>query len=334
MKSLSSQQRPLISVIVPVYNVEQYLRRCVDSLLCQTYPYIEILLINDGSTDASPAICSQYAERDTRVTVVHQENGGLSAARNTGLDWAKGEFISFVDSDDFVVPKFLEVLYQTLQNVDADLSVCNYTIVADGNSGAKEADLSPVRNEVTTGREILTRKMLEGYDWYWVIVCTKLYRSSIFDSVRFPAGKLHEDEFVLHEVLLQTNEVACTQERLYCYWQREGSITNSTFNVRRLDGAEAQLSRADALMRKLDAPAAAYHACTVALAVLAKGYERIGMRGKGFRTRYLEIKEQFASVAHYVLSSNLPPMHRLRLRLNAMSPYWTWFLLERWMKKW
>lgn len=319
---------------MPVYNVEQYLRRCVDSLLCQTYPHIEILLINDGSTDTSPTICSQYAERDTRVTVVHQENGGLSAARNTGLDWAKGEFISFVDSDDFVVPRFLEVLYQTLQNADADLSICNYEIVADGNSDAEEVHPSPIRNEVIPGREILTQKLLESYDWYWVIACTKLYRSSIFNRVRFPVGKLHEDEFVLHEILLQTSVVACTQERLYCYWQREGSITNSTFSVRRLDGAEAQLFRADALLRKLDAPAAAYHACTVALAVLAKGYEVIGMRGKGFRTRYLEIKEQFASVAHYILSSTLPPMHRLRLRLNAVSPYWTWFLLERWMKRW
>ena len=180
----------LISVIVPVYNVERYLRRCVDSILHQTYRNLEVLLVDDGSTDASGAICDEYAAQEEHVTAVHQKNGGLSAARNTGIERAKGTYLCFVDSDDFLDSRMLETLCRDLQEQDADVAVVGFRMFE------REEELAPaeltVPGQCMTGREAIRNTLVsdELGDFAW----NKLYKRELFRDIRYPLGRMMEDQ--------------------------------------------------------------------------------------------------------------------------------------------
>ena len=182
-------QTPLISVIVPVYNVEPYLRRCVDSILRQTYRNLEILLVDDGSTDRSGTICDACAQQDTRVKVIHQKNGGLSAARNCGLETARGEYISFVDSDDLINDRMIETLYRDLAGQGADISAVGYRMFENQEELRPEEITAPV--QCMTGKEALRRILVseEIGDFAW----NKLYKKILFQTIRYPEGRVFED---------------------------------------------------------------------------------------------------------------------------------------------
>lgn len=228
---------PKITVIVPVYKVEPYLHRCVDSILAQTYTDFELILVDDGSPDNCPAICEAYAAKDNRIRVIHQENGGLSAARNTGLDAAKGEYIAFVDSDDVVCETYLERLLQAMLAAQADIAVCDMVIFADGEEPkAEEERQAPV--QTMTGREAcLSIYRMDGR--IPIMAWGKLYRTSLFTGVRYPVGRIHEDDATTPKVLYRAEKVALLSERLYLYRQRAGSIMSSSFSVKRFDGVLA-----------------------------------------------------------------------------------------------
>ena len=229
----------LISVIIPVYNVEEYLCRCVDSVLDQTYRNTEILLVDDGSPDNCPAICDEYARQDARVRVLHQENKGLSGARNAGIDVAKGQWLAFVDSDDYLAPDFLERLLEACERTGSDLSVCRWEYVR----GEKIPEHGTGETRVYTGREMLANLYLPD-GAYFVVAWNKLYRRELFEEIRYPLGKIHEDEATTYRIYDKVRQAAYVDRSLYGYFVTPVSITRG-FNPRRMDWVTAVAERID-----------------------------------------------------------------------------------------
>lgn len=220
---------PKVSVIVPVYKTEPYLRACLDSVLAQTYRNLQIILVNNGSPDNCGAICDEYAEKDVRVQVIHKANGGPSSSRNAGLAAASGEFISFVDSDDVISPSFIE----SLLSADADIAQCGYTSdISQLEKGMK------VKFESIDGFEMSERLCTEG-SLVNTVVWSKLWRRDCFDGIRFPESRTYEDEFVTWKIFWRTNNIARTDAPLYYYRRREGSLMNSGASVHSIDGVDA-----------------------------------------------------------------------------------------------
>ncbi len=321
----------VISVIVPVYKAERFLHKCVQSILDQTYPHLEVILVNDGSPDSCAAICDAFALQDARVQVIHQQNAGLSAARNTGLKHATGMYIGFVDSDDYIDPKMYERLLFALVDARADSAVCNYRLVDENGFFIEDVE-GHIEAGVLNGQEEILHPLGQDYNWRWVVACTKLYKRSLFDDVRFPVGKLHEDEFVVHRILLKCKRVVCIADKLYYYVQHDSGITRSGFSVRRLDCAEALFERAALFLQHGVAPLAAYYACASGLRVMANGYRHLNLQDADYRKRYKELTRQYREAARPLLKKKLPPLLKARLSMNMLSPYYTWKLLERRMR--
>lgn len=213
---------PQISVIVPVYKVEPYLHRCVDSILNQTFTDFELILVDDGSPDNCPEICDSFAEQDVRIRVIHQNNAGLSAARNTGINAAQGRYVCFVDSDDLVSQDYCRVLYDLLNGTEYDFAFCGVCRFEDGREPAPggNTDRNVVTNTEYTAMQ-LRRQTEFG-------VCNKLFRRELFEHIRFYPGKLHEDVIFSADLLRSLrNGAIYTSRQLYDYRQREGGIVSS-----------------------------------------------------------------------------------------------------------
>ncbi|MBP1744959.1 MAG: hypothetical protein H6Q58_1937 [Firmicutes bacterium] len=236
----------LVSVIIPVYKVEDYIRRCVDSVLKQTYGNLEIILVDDGSPDRCGEICDEYAAKDSRVVSIHKKNGGLSDARNAGMEVCKGEYITFLDSDDWVEAAYIEKLYRLLKETDSDISVCSFIRTSKEDA---EPDAAPEEIRVFSNIEALNSLESNADIQLYiqlVVAWGKLYRRSLFDGVTYPVGKLHEDEFTTYKLLYRADRVALTSAQLLYYWQREDSIMGAGFNVKgNLDATEALKERAE-----------------------------------------------------------------------------------------
>lgn len=225
-----------ISVVVPVYNVADYLKNCIDSIINQTFEDIEIILVDDGSTDSSGLICDEYKNKDKRIIVIHKENGGLSDARNVGINKAQGEFITFIDSDDSIREDMLENLYYGCLEGDSDMSICGYQKVDEYGNEIEE----PLKENkgVYTSEQFFKKFPLE-----YSQACSKLYKTKLFNEIKFPFGKIHEDEFVFHKLVNECKKITMLDEKMYYYLQRQGSITNVNYNVGRLDVIEAYTDR-------------------------------------------------------------------------------------------
>ena len=194
----------LISVIVPIYNKELYLEECLESIINQTLKSIEIILVDDGSPDNCPQLCDAYAEKHDQIRVIHQENKGLSGARNTGIDHAKGEYIAFVDSDDLWSIHFLESLYRALKEHDADISQCRWEYMHGDE--LKEAYDPDAKCTCFTGREMLANLFIQT-GAYYVVAWNKLYKKELFENIRYPEGRIHEDEATTHKLLYCASKV-------------------------------------------------------------------------------------------------------------------------------
>lgn len=214
-------QNKKVSVIVPVYNMEKYLSRCVDSILAQTYANLEVILVDDGSKDSSPAICDKYAERDGRIKVVHKENGGLSSARNAGLDVASGDYIGFVDSDDYISSDMYSQLCRRLDNSDCEIANVMY-VRADENGKTTPSKVPHNTDKEISSEQFARELMLHTGD---VSVCTKLFKSELFNNIRFPEGKLNEDLLFILDVLGRVKKIAFVAYVGYFYFTRSGSIS-------------------------------------------------------------------------------------------------------------
>ncbi len=220
-----------ISVIVPVYNAEKYIHRCVDSILGQTYADFELILVDDGSPDNCGAICDEYAAKDSRVVVIHQQNGGLSAARNAGIDWAfahsDSQWLSFIDSDDWVHPEYLQRLLDAALEHDVSVSICGYAETSGPNPTIDPAALAPTLWNV---EDFYIQHNLNA-----TIACGKLYHKESFREIRYPVGKLHEDEFITYKILFQLPSVAVIQAPLYAYYSNPMGIIGSRASIFRDD---------------------------------------------------------------------------------------------------
>lgn len=223
-----------LSIIIPVYNVENYLKTCLDAVTHQHFQDFEVILVDDGSTDGSPAICDEAAKQDERIHVLHQKNGGLSAARNAGLDLAKGEWIGFLDSDDYPLPDMYEKLLDAAEKSRADIAVCNYFRVDTRNQPIENSE-TEMESGVLTQKEAL-RKVLKVV---FQIANNKIYRRHIFDHLRYPENKLNEDFFLITKIYSRAERVACLSDALYAYRITPDSIMQKKKTLRNYDVVEA-----------------------------------------------------------------------------------------------
>jgi len=203
---------PLVSVIIPVYNMERYLGKCMDSVLRQTYGNIEILLINDGSTDGSGRICDEYAERDKRIVVKHQPNSGASASRNKGIDLASGEYLAFVDSDDYILPNMIEKLVALCSRFNADIAICEIYENEPDIYENSDQSIKVMRNDEFM--PLILRDVIPAY------MCNKLFRAELFEGIRFPLNIMVGDMVIAHHIFNAANQIVQTNEKLYVYYSK------------------------------------------------------------------------------------------------------------------
>ena len=234
-----------ISVIVPVYNVEQYLERCIDSIINQTYTNLEIILVNDGSTDNSGKLCDELAKKDERIRVIHKENGGLSDARNRGIDEAESDLVGFIDSDDYIDSDMYEVLLKNLNNTDADLSMC---ALYDVYNNTPEAQVTNKETWELSSEQAI--KMVMEAKILSVTAVNKLYRKSLFSDLKFEVGKIAEDAFIMIKLLDKCKKIVATNEKKYYYVHRENSITTQKFSTKFLNVIEAYEQNSNIVLEK------------------------------------------------------------------------------------
>ena len=229
----------LISVIVPIYNVEKYLDRCVDSIINQTYKNLAIILADDGSPDNCPKMCDDYAEKDSRIKVVHKENGGLSDARNVGMEVATGEYVSFIDSDDYISLDFYETLLETIVDNDSDIVECGVVKFYENEKFDKYNDDLKVTNYDTVDAldGLISESPFKQHVW------NKLYKSSVALDIPYAVGKLNEDEFWTYQIFGKAKKVTRINKTMYYYFQRGSSIMGNGYNIKRLDALEGKMNR-------------------------------------------------------------------------------------------
>lgn len=234
-----NKEKPNISIIVPIYKVEAYLHRCVDSILAQTYQDFELILVDDGSPDNCGVICDRYAAQDPRLRVIHKENGGLSDARNAGLQIARGEYIAFIDSDDWVTPDYLEKLLNALIETDADICECD--IIRTATEYPQLSANKPAATEIFDPEAAMDQLIQDGifHQYVW----NKLYKRHVVEGLLFPKGKTNEDEFWTYQAFGRSNKVARIHCPLYYYFQRPTSIMGAGYSLKRLDALEAKCRR-------------------------------------------------------------------------------------------
>lgn len=255
-----NKKQPLISVIIPIYNVEDFLDDCIQSILNQTYQNLEIILVDDGSPDRCGAICDFYVQKDSRIHVIHKENGGLSSARNAGIDVCHGDYIYCLDSDDYIDASMLETLYDSMTEADAQLAFCNMQYI-DAN-----------------GRFLTSKDSYREYElpdavwtqedfWHYyehvgkipcVITSNKLFKRELFSKLRYPVGKIHEDEFVIHYLVAGCQKISCVSSRLYFYRQHSTSIMSNRYAAKQLDVVEAFVDRIHFFTKQKQSSHAAY----------------------------------------------------------------------------
>lgn len=229
------EQAPLISVIVPVYKAEKYLNQCIQSIVGQTYRNLEIILVEDGSPDRCSEMCDQWGKEDSRIIVIHQHNGGGGKARNYAMDCAKGEYVAFVDSDDYISPNMFEILYSFF-SADIDIVECDYCMVEDDSK--KFSDKMINRRAKRFSVDEAMRENIEGH-WFQQVIWNKLYRRNVIGDIRFPEGKLIDDEFWTYKVIGNARNLIHVEKVLYAYRQQSQSVMHISFSLRRLQGIEA-----------------------------------------------------------------------------------------------
>lgn len=303
----------LISVIIPVYNVQKYLDKCVKSIVNQTYKNLEIILVDDGSTDSSGQLCDTWATIDSRIVVIHKPNGGLSDARNVGIEISHGKFYSFVDSDDFLENSSIEVMYTTMIENNCQIAVCNMLRVyknGDINIFYKPSD------------EI---KILKGQERFETLkqpsVCNKLFLSSLFNDVKFPKGKYYEDTFVYHVLAYNSEKIALTGYDGYYYFYRDNSILGQfNFTDRYFDMAEAIYNRMIFLMEH-NINLYAEESC-LSLYVIAANCEKYITKTKNNEKNFLQLHIWFDKAFHYLI--NCPTINlkqKIRLLILRYLPF-------------
>lgn len=234
-----------VSVIIPVYNVEKYLDKCIDSVVNQTYKNLEIILIDDGSTDKSSIICDEWATKDKRIKVFHQKNSGVSVVRNNGIEYSVGDYISFVDSDDYIAESMIEKAVASIEENDADI-VC-FGVFRVAESGEILESTEDIEQKVVDNKEALldlTNGKIHDYP------VNKLYKRKVFENVRYPAGRVFEDIATTYKIFLNSEKICYLPQKLYFYRRRKGSIINNIKNSSLNDLFDIRKQRYDDLKAK------------------------------------------------------------------------------------
>lgn len=220
----------LITIVVPVYKVEKYIDKCINSILKQTYKNLEIILVDDGSPDTCGEICDNYAKQDARIKVIHKENGGLSDARNAGIDIAKGKYISFIDSDDYIDSEYIELLYKTIIKDETDMAISAHKVIYDNGTILEKAT---GEESILSSKEVLKRILYDdGID---LSAWAKLYKMELFKDVRYPKGRLFEDAATTYKLINRCTNVSIISKSTYNYVIRGNSITNLNFSEKKMD---------------------------------------------------------------------------------------------------
>lgn len=264
-----------ITIIVPIYKVEKYLAKCIDSILNQTFKEFELILVNDGSPDSCGEICEEYSIRDKRVKVIHKKNGGLSSARNAGINIARGEYIAFVDSDDFIHKNMYEILYTNAINTSSDIVICDYFIVSEKEIIQDESCQIKIQPKTFTNIEAL-RELYRDDRIKFVVAWNKLYKKSLFSKLRYKEGRIHEDEFIIHTILYECSKVSYLPVKLYFYLQTDNSIIRSPYNIKRLDRVYALRERVE-FFKKIKQLKLQHHAELKYIQSLFANYKNIRM---------------------------------------------------------
>ncbi len=240
---MEKEKFPLVSVIIPVYKVENYLKRCVDSVLAQTYENIEIILVDDGSPDNCGEMCDEYARADSRVVVIHKENGGVSAARNIGVERSHGEYVTFVDSDDYISPDYVEYLYSLLFDNDADVAIAGFNKTSDDSCDFASDSENNVK--IINGKEAC-EKLLDGMRFMqFVTPWVKLFKRKIIHKYPFPVGRRYEDEATLYKIYYSACRVAYSDKVLYAYYDNLSSYMNTRGGEFKKDWFSVMYERAE-----------------------------------------------------------------------------------------
>lgn len=270
---------PFVSIIVPVYNVEKFLRECIDSILAQSFTNFELILVDDGSIDNCPVICDEYADKDHRVKVIHKPNGGISSARNAGIDIARGNYIGFVDSDDLVEPDMYEKLIQTTLRNHADLCLCRVVAATEEGERKPNNRYFGFGDAVLRGNEVL-EILVKGGSTYYESVWNKLYRRELFAQLRFLEGKYHEDAFLIHHIYGLCSRIVFVEDALYIYRLRSNSIMRAGYSIKRLDVVDAYIDRVKCCISRTEQKLAAY-AILQSLGKTLEVWMTIPPRGQG-----------------------------------------------------
>lgn len=222
--------KDLISVVIPVYKVEKYLNKCIDSVINQTYTNLEIILVDDGSPDNCGKICDEYAKNDKRISVIHKKNGGLSDARNAGIDIAKGIYITFIDSDDYVESNYIEILYNSITKNNTDMAISSHKVIYENGT---ILDKATEENSISKPKEVLKRILYDdGID---LSAWAKLYKTELFENIRYPKNRLFEDAATTYKLIDKCNEISIVSKSTYNYIIRNNSITNNSFTIKKMD---------------------------------------------------------------------------------------------------
>lgn len=223
-----NSKNELITVVVPIYKVEQYLNRCIDSIINQTYKKLEIILVDDGSPDKCGIICDEYEKKDKRIKVIHKKNGGLSEARNCAIEIAKGKYITFIDSDDYISKDYIEYLHNMMKKYNTQISICSFLPFFEKVEEKKEKEKIEVLKTEKALEKLYYQEQLTTSAW------GKLYKTDFFDAIKFPKGEICEDLDTTYKLFSKSNKIAISNQKKYYYLQRPDSIINSKFTEKRL----------------------------------------------------------------------------------------------------
>lgn len=237
----------LITVIIPVYNVKPYLSKCLESVGKQSYKNLEIILVDDGSDDGSFSICKEFSKRDSRIKLYHTKNLGLSHARNVGLDHANGEYIVFVDSDDYIHENMISTMMDKAE--DADLVICNYKKVLNDTKKEIPQDAKCLKDDSWNYKQFWEHYYLKNLNVFCCVAWNKLYKRKLFKNIRYPINEIHEDEYIINDIVSRCNKIKIINDVLYCYVQRGNSIMHNSYQGY-MENAEAFIGRCDAFQNR------------------------------------------------------------------------------------
>ena len=305
-----------VSIIVPVYQVEKYIRQCVDSILAQTFTDFELILVDDGSKDQSGKICDEYARMDTRVKVIHKENGGAADTRNRGVNQAVGNYVMFVDSDDYLAPTMLECLYRNILNENADIAACNYLYFFEND---RQKDFATnVQSEVLTGTEIFYYRKNERNYGFWTVVWNKLMKRETVGKVRFRSGKYYEDEFWANEIYQMDIKIVTIPECLYYYRQHENSTMRQKKIARSLDLIEAYQERIYIYLQEQKYSGQAYKVLVYSLEHLEESKRLITNEDE--RKKYIQAEKRTKDIVNQLKKRKLSRIQKVSLMFLGINP--------------